>query len=155
MLVFYHPPSFRQLHGNSRTRMQEIKRIDWVGILLLVAGLVLFLLGVSWGKTRRSTSKCTIVNIPQAANLFHGLHLVSSASSFPAPSSSSSSAFGKSTLRRPIPSCRCTSSGMFAGLPCFSSSVRSVGRFTWRPPSFGRLRSRKSFVFEAGNTAMF
>ncbi len=46
---FYHPPSFRQLHGNDRTRMEEIKRIDWVGAFLLVAGLVLFLLGVSWG----------------------------------------------------------------------------------------------------------
>ncbi|KAL2421666.1 Trichothecene efflux pump TRI12 [Exophiala dermatitidis] len=49
MVLFYHPPSFRQLHGNERTRMQEIKRIDWVGMFLLVAGLVLFLLGISWG----------------------------------------------------------------------------------------------------------
>lgn len=46
---FYHPPSFRQLHGNDRTRMEEVKRIDWIGAFLLVAGLVLFLLGVSWG----------------------------------------------------------------------------------------------------------
>ena len=49
MVLFYHPPSFRQLHGNGRTRMDEVKRIDWIGMLLLVAGLVLFLLGVSWG----------------------------------------------------------------------------------------------------------
>lgn len=46
---FYHPPSFRQLHGNDRTIMEEVKRIDWIGAFLLVAGLVLFLLGVSWG----------------------------------------------------------------------------------------------------------
>ena len=46
---FYHPPSFSQLHGNERTVMEEAKRIDWMGIFLLVAGLVLFLLGVSWG----------------------------------------------------------------------------------------------------------
>ena len=48
---FYHPPSFRQLHGNDRTVMQEVKRIDWIGAFLLVAGLVLFLLGVSWGRS--------------------------------------------------------------------------------------------------------
>ena len=51
IILFYHPPSFRQLYGDGRTRMQEIKRVDWVGMLLLVAGLVLFLLGVSWGKS--------------------------------------------------------------------------------------------------------
>ncbi|KKY26999.1 putative trichothecene efflux pump [Phaeomoniella chlamydospora] len=48
-VLFYRPPSFRQLHGNSRTVMQEVKRIDFVGCLLLVAGLCLFLLGISWG----------------------------------------------------------------------------------------------------------
>lgn len=48
-VAFYRPPSFRQLHGNERTRMQEVKRVDWVGIFLMVAGLFLFLLGISWG----------------------------------------------------------------------------------------------------------
>lgn len=49
---FYCPPSFDQLHGNARTRMQEVKRVDWVGIFLMVAGLLLFLLGISWGMCR-------------------------------------------------------------------------------------------------------
>lgn len=53
-ILFYRPPSFRQLHGNERTRMQEIKRVDWVGMFLIIAGLVLFLLGVSWGKDQDS-----------------------------------------------------------------------------------------------------
>lgn len=48
-VAFYRPPNFRQLHGDDRTRMEEVKRIDMVGIFLLVAGLTLFLLGVSWG----------------------------------------------------------------------------------------------------------
>lgn len=48
---FYHPPSFDQLHGGQRTIMQEIRRIDFVGIFLLVSGLALFLLGVSWGSS--------------------------------------------------------------------------------------------------------
>jgi hypothetical protein len=47
--IFYWPPSFRQLHGNERTRMQELKRVDWVGMFLMVSGLLLFLLGISWG----------------------------------------------------------------------------------------------------------
>lgn len=46
---FYHPPTFQQLHGGKRTVMQEVKRIDFGGIFLLVSGLALFLLGVSWG----------------------------------------------------------------------------------------------------------
>lgn len=49
-ILFYKPPSFYQLHGGKRTYMQEIQRIDFVGIFLLVAGLAMFLLGVSWGK---------------------------------------------------------------------------------------------------------
>lgn len=48
---FYHPPTFQQLHGGKRTVMDELKRVDFVGIFLLVSGLVLFLLGVSWGKS--------------------------------------------------------------------------------------------------------
>ena len=29
--------------------MAEVRRVDWVGIFLLVSGLSMFLLGVSWG----------------------------------------------------------------------------------------------------------
>lgn len=49
-VFYYRPPNFRQLHGNDRTRMEEVKRIDFVGIILLVTGLTLFLLGISWGR---------------------------------------------------------------------------------------------------------
>jgi hypothetical protein len=49
-MIFYNPPNFRKLHGQSRSRLSEVKKIDYVGILLLVAGLFLFLLGVSWGE---------------------------------------------------------------------------------------------------------
>lgn len=44
----YHPPSFEQLHVG-KTRMQQAKELDWVGIFLFVAGCVLFLIGLSWG----------------------------------------------------------------------------------------------------------
>ncbi|KIW23924.1 uncharacterized protein PV07_12085 [Cladophialophora immunda] len=46
---FYKPPSFKQLHGGRRTLKEEFRRIDFVGGFLLTAGLVMFLLGISWG----------------------------------------------------------------------------------------------------------
>jgi MFS family permease len=47
--IWYHPPSFVQLHGKAPKRMNELKRTDWAGIFLLIAGLCLLILGVSWG----------------------------------------------------------------------------------------------------------
>lgn len=48
--IFYKPPNFRQLHGG-RTVKQELKRVDYVGIFLLVSGMSMFLLGISWGES--------------------------------------------------------------------------------------------------------
>lgn len=47
-IVFYHPPKFDNLHRN-RTKMQEIRELDFGGIVLYTGGLLLFLLGLSWG----------------------------------------------------------------------------------------------------------
>ncbi|RFU28413.1 hypothetical protein B7463_g7912, partial [Scytalidium lignicola] len=47
--LFYHPPTFNQLHGGQRTLAEEFSRIDFIGVFLFVSGLALFLLGVSWG----------------------------------------------------------------------------------------------------------
>lgn len=44
----YHPPSFEQLHVG-KTRLQQTKELDWIGIVLYVSGCVLFLIGLSWG----------------------------------------------------------------------------------------------------------
>jgi hypothetical protein len=48
--IFYHPPTFQQKFEN-RTLLQQIKLFDFVGALLFVAGLLLFLLGLSSGGT--------------------------------------------------------------------------------------------------------
>lgn len=48
-IFLYHPASFTQLHGGRRSKAQEFKRIDHAGLFLLIAGLTMFLLGVSWG----------------------------------------------------------------------------------------------------------
>lgn len=46
---FYHPPSYTQLHGKKSSKRDELKKVDYIGMLLLIAGLALFLLGISWG----------------------------------------------------------------------------------------------------------
>lgn len=47
-VIFYHPPVFEQLHTRASKR-KVLKELDYVGILLFVAGLTLFLVGLSWG----------------------------------------------------------------------------------------------------------
>jgi len=46
---FYWPPTYDHLHVNGKTRLEQIKTIDYVGIVLFSAGLGLFLIGISWG----------------------------------------------------------------------------------------------------------
>lgn len=46
--VCYFPPSYRQLHVNGKTMMKQLKGLDWIGIVLFTAGLVLFLIGLNW-----------------------------------------------------------------------------------------------------------
>lgn len=46
--VFYHPPSYVQLHVGGKSVLKQLKGLDWVGIFLFTAGLVLFLIGLNW-----------------------------------------------------------------------------------------------------------
>jgi hypothetical protein len=45
---FYHPPTFEMKHGVGR-KMQFVKDFDYVGTLMVTLGLLLFLMGLSWG----------------------------------------------------------------------------------------------------------
>jgi len=47
-VIFYHPPVFEQLHTRASKR-KVLRELDYLGMLLFVAGLVLFLIGLSWG----------------------------------------------------------------------------------------------------------
>jgi MFS family permease len=47
----YHPPTFEMLH-TTRTKKSVFRMIDIVGVVLFTSGLVLFLLGISWGGTQ-------------------------------------------------------------------------------------------------------
>lgn len=44
----YHPPPFNLLHVH-RSRWQQLKRLDVGGAILFTVGLLLFLMGLSWG----------------------------------------------------------------------------------------------------------
>jgi MFS family permease len=43
----YHPPTYEQLHIGGKSRLKQLKGLDWIGIFLFSAGLVLFLIGLN------------------------------------------------------------------------------------------------------------
>lgn len=45
--IFYHPPTF--IMKNARTRVQMLKDFDYGGFILFTGGLIIFLMGLSWG----------------------------------------------------------------------------------------------------------
>ncbi|KAF1989204.1 fungal trichothecene efflux pump [Aulographum hederae CBS 113979] len=47
---FYYPPSFAMKHGSAR-KMRFLKEFDYIGTLMVTLGLLLLLMGLSWGGT--------------------------------------------------------------------------------------------------------
>jgi len=41
---FYHPPTYVMLHVGGKSKMSQLKSLDWFGIFLFVGGLALFLI---------------------------------------------------------------------------------------------------------------
>ncbi|KAI3324649.1 fungal trichothecene efflux pump [Xylariaceae sp. AK1471] len=64
LFFFYHPPTFDLLHER-KTKRQILKQLDYVGTFLWIAGLTLFLIGISVGGTiypwKSATTLSTIV----------------------------------------------------------------------------------------------
>lgn len=48
-LIFYHPPTYEMLHVGGKTKMQQLRSLDWLGIFLFTTGLTVFLIGLNWG----------------------------------------------------------------------------------------------------------
>jgi hypothetical protein len=48
VFIFYRPQN-QYIKEEGRTRLQEMADLDWIGIFLYGAGVVLFLLGISFG----------------------------------------------------------------------------------------------------------
>jgi len=47
--VFYHPPTYAQLHVQGKSKWQQFKELDFGGLVIFVAGMVLSIVGLSWG----------------------------------------------------------------------------------------------------------
>ncbi|KAI0409938.1 fungal trichothecene efflux pump [Xylaria palmicola] len=64
LFFFYHPPTFDLLHER-KTKRQILQQLDYVGSFLWIAGLTLFLIGISVGGTvypwKSATTLSTIV----------------------------------------------------------------------------------------------
>ncbi|KAF2013879.1 fungal trichothecene efflux pump [Aaosphaeria arxii CBS 175.79] len=46
---FYHPPTYEMLHVGGKSKLKQLKTLDWIGIALFTAGLCVFLIGMNWG----------------------------------------------------------------------------------------------------------
>ncbi|KAF2119628.1 fungal trichothecene efflux pump [Lophiotrema nucula] len=46
---FYHPPTFRMKHGQNASLLKYVKQFDYVGTALYTGGLLIFMMGLSWG----------------------------------------------------------------------------------------------------------
>ena len=86
-LFFYHPHNFDQLHKR-RSKLQELKDLDFDGIVLLCAGFSLVLMRISWVSHLPvpSHSKVSLIDRKslsgsqcRAAVSTHGIRLMSSA----------------------------------------------------------------------------
>ncbi|KAF2102793.1 fungal trichothecene efflux pump [Rhizodiscina lignyota] len=53
---FYHPPTYEMLHVGGKSRLKQLKTLDWLGIFLFTAGLTIFLIGLNWGGSAYSWS---------------------------------------------------------------------------------------------------
>ncbi|KAI0448870.1 fungal trichothecene efflux pump [Xylaria acuta] len=64
LFFFYHPPTFDLLHER-KTKRQILRQLDYVGTFLWIAGLTLFLIGISVGGTvypwKSATTLSTII----------------------------------------------------------------------------------------------
>jgi MFS family permease len=48
-VIWYNPPTFTQLHVRGMTKWEQFKQLDFIGLLLFLAGTIIFLIGCSWG----------------------------------------------------------------------------------------------------------
>lgn len=46
---FYHPPTYHMLHARRQKEISKWKMVDILGVVLFTGGLLIFLLGLSWG----------------------------------------------------------------------------------------------------------
>ncbi|RAH43495.1 trichothecene efflux pump [Aspergillus brunneoviolaceus CBS 621.78] len=62
LVLFYFPPGWDQKRGG-QSRLDGLKKFDWIGFVLYAAGVVLVLLGLSWGGTSYAWSSAHVVAV--------------------------------------------------------------------------------------------
>lgn len=62
LFICYHPPTFEQLH-HKYTKIELLKETDVVGSLLWMAGVLMFVLGISWGGGYFAWSSATVISL--------------------------------------------------------------------------------------------
>ena len=75
---FYHPPSFHMKHGSGK-RLKFIKNFDYLGTFLFTSGMVIGLMGISWGGTVypwRSGQVIATIIVGAVALIIFGLYEV-------------------------------------------------------------------------------
>lgn len=61
-VAFYHPPTYDQLHVHGKTKWQQFKELDFIGLFLFLAGCVLFLIGLSWGGSKYTWTSAHVLS---------------------------------------------------------------------------------------------
>lgn len=59
---FYHPPNYGLLHQGQSMR-RELRRLDYIGLVLYCGGLIMLLLGISWGGKVHPWSSATVIGL--------------------------------------------------------------------------------------------
>ncbi|OBT54401.1 hypothetical protein VE04_10332 [Pseudogymnoascus sp. 24MN13] len=59
-VMFYHPPTFDMLNAR-RSRAAAVKNFDYVGTFLFTGGMIVFLLGLSWGGSLHPWSSAAVI----------------------------------------------------------------------------------------------
>jgi MFS family permease len=67
LVFFFYRPINQYIRHEGETVTQQIARLDWIGLFLLMAGLVLFLLGISFGGNK--------VGLPSHSDISFGITL--------------------------------------------------------------------------------
>lgn len=49
LVLCYNPPRYTQLHVQGKSEWRQFLELDWGGLFLYTAGLIIFLIGLSWG----------------------------------------------------------------------------------------------------------
>ncbi|KAL1598144.1 hypothetical protein SLS59_007154 [Nothophoma quercina] len=47
--AFYYPPTYTMLHVGGKSKIHQLKTLDWIGITLFTTGMTVFLIGMNWG----------------------------------------------------------------------------------------------------------